>query len=93
MERELPPAVNAAGELEDQAPEEVTYTAIWYVEPASGDGYHEPYTPAYPVVESVVDSLGVEVSDDHDVMSAADNAVNAAFNQGCSDGEEDFDYD
>lgn len=90
VERELPPAVNAAGELEDQSPELVTYTALWYVEGASGDGYNEPHTPAYPVIESVVDALGNDVSDDGDIMAAADDAVNAAYNTGGADGGEDF---
>lgn len=82
VDRELPPTVNAAGELEDQDSETVEYTALWYVEGPSGDGRNEPFTPAYPVIDAVVDAAGVDVSDDPDVMSAAENAVNAAFNAG-----------
>lgn len=90
MDRERPPAVNAAGELEDQEPETVTYTALWYVEPAENGGRESPSYPAYPVVESVLDPEGKDVSDDRDVMVAADNAVNAAYNDSKHDGEEDF---
>ena len=91
VERERPPVVNDAGELEDQEPEEVTYTAIWYVETATGDGYNEPNTPAYPVIESVVDANGVTMADEGDLYNTGLDAINAAFNQGNSDGEEDFD--
>lgn len=86
VERELPPAVNAAGELEDQSPEVTTYTAIWYVEGASGDGYNEPYIPAYPVLESVVDANGVVMHDEGDLYNTALDAVNAVFNLGRADG-------
>jgi hypothetical protein len=80
VERQRPPAVNAGGLLEDQDPETVTYTAHWYVEGASGDGYHEPHTPAYPVIESIVDPLGLDVASDSELMDAASNAVQGEFN-------------
>lgn len=98
VERELPPAANAAGELEDQSPEIVTYTALWYVEGASGDGYNEPYVPAYPVLESVVDANGVVMVDVDgvyhpgagDLYNRGLDAMNAEFNTANHDGEEDF---
>ncbi len=91
LDRERPPAVNAAGELEDQAPETLTYTALWYVESATGDGYNEPFVPAYPVIDAVLDATGKDVSEDSAVMAAADNAVNAEYNTANhDDGREDF---
>lgn len=91
VERERPPVVNDAGELEDQEPEILTFTAIWYVEPAENGGRESPSWAAYPEVESIVDSQGREVSSDRELMVAADNAVNAAFNEGSAD--PDYDYD
>lgn len=89
VERERPPVVNAAGELEDQEPEVITYTAIWYVEPAENGGRESPSWAAYPEVESIVDSQGRAVPADREILAAADNAVNAAFNEGSAD----IDYD
>jgi len=91
MYRDLPPAVGAAGELEDQEPTEVTYVASWRVVPAEGDGYNGPHIPAYPVVESVVDALGNDMGDDREVLEAANNAMYTAFVLGADDEFDPFD--
>lgn len=81
MERERPPALIASGELEDQAPEEVTYTAIWTVEARQNGGRTDPSWDAYPSLYSVLDAQGEEAPDESNINDAATNAIEAAFNQ------------
>lgn len=93
MEVELPPVVNAMGELEDQDPATREYTAHWVVVPAENGGGVSPDHPAYPEVVRVVDNATKEETEDHAVLDFANDVVNAAFNVGDHEAPWGDDYD
>jgi len=95
-ERELPPYPNRRGELMDQDPEEVSYTVVWYVEPAQNGGRTDPSWKAQPVMESILDEHGnlLATEDDGSIeVNRAEDAMNAAFNAMLSADDSDREVD